>query len=624
MATKDEQLRSAMEAEGLNSSASIKPGLSGMGNIGAVYTPESGVALGDSGKQLNYQVEPTDDPNRYRIGDYTYTGTGYKLVENSPTDIMNRYVTSDAKSRQGLSIGDWFNAASKAVMGFMGLPTNDTTGNTAADLAGMAGTTAAGQAMKGTPYTRVGWAAANFLSSLNDTNQRYLDEYLNQDFNYELAGQFKTGEDGKTVFEPSYNKMADAGPESGSAIKSAQNTDSTKVSINGDNNLTIQVSPVFAESEAYKNLLAGLKDKISDLSVDSANEVIDQDTGTTRLQTIENMVKSAESNYLYNVQTVKSIKEKAPTASNKALDLGVETSKVGYQSEKTLQETTVSIYNDRNELEEVNAKEWLDSVASMDKIGRENYMLSLGNRIADTNISDDEKAVLYGQSIALYAASDNDGDYNGMYNKDFWDAVGSSSEVFSGLSWNQLFGGTELTTFRNNELVSGLFRLGSTIASVKALSKATNAIEKGLRKVSPSISNWAGDGGIKSAVQETEQGASNAKYLAAIAGKTVTQVGYQVAADAMYDAAKIIPYAISGNMDQYDFLKELETDFAMDMLVTYGPGQFVQAMNSPKFEYRILVENTKTGDFEYKRMSDIKGDSNYKILEDELVTSNFH
>lgn len=611
MATKDEQLREAMTEAGQNAAASIKPGLSGMGNIGAVYTPESGVTLGDSGKQIGYQVAPAADENTYRIGDYTYTGTGYKLVENSPTDIVNRYITSDAKSQQGLSLTDWFNAASKAVMGFMGLPTDTS------NVATMAGTTAAGQVMKGNPLTRLAWAGANALSSLNDANEKYLDEYRNQDFNYDLAGTFETDADGKTTFKPNYTKMTGAGEESGSAVKAAQNTDATGVKLTGNNNLAIQVSPVFAQSDSYKNLLATIKDNISTLTEESANEVVDQDTGKTRLQGIEDLVKSAELNYLYNVQTVKSIKEKAPTASNKALDMGVETSKIGYQSEDTLSETTVTVYNERNELQEVNAKAWLDSISSMSKIDRENYMLSLGNRIADPNISDDEKAVLYGQSIALYAASDNDGNYKGMYQKDFWDAIGSSSEVFSGLSWNQIFGGTELTTFRDNELVSGLLQLGTTVASVKALSKATNAIEKGLRRITPGISSWAGDGGIKG-VATSEGGASNAKYLAAIAGKTVTQVGYQVAADALYDAAKLIPYAMSSNLDQYDFLKELETDFAMDMLVTYGPGQFIQAMNSPKFEYRILVENTKTGDYEYKRMSDIKGDTNYKILEDEL------
>lgn len=614
MPTKSEQLRQAMEEAGLDSSASYKPGFSGMGGAGAIYDPRTGIALDGSGKQITYQVEKTDDTNKYRIGDYTYTGSGYKLVENSPTDIVNRYIKSDARSRQGLSITDWFNAAGKAVMGFMGLPTNDTTGDTVKDLAGMAATTAVGQVMKSNIYTRALWAAGSALSSLNEANARYLDDYLNQDFNYELTGVFERDKDGNLKFKPDYKKMADAGVESGSDVKNAQSTENTKVSINGDNNLTMRVSPAFAASDAYTGLLNNLKDKISNLTVDNANEVVDKDTGKTMLQAIEDLVKTSELNYYYNVQTVKNIKEKAPTASDEALNLGVEVSKTGYQSEDTLLETVVSIYNDKNELEKVNAKEWLDGIYAKNDVERENYMLSLGNRIADPNISDDEKAVLYGQSIALYAASDNDGDYKGMYQKDFFDAVGSSPEAFTGLTWNQIFGFTELTTFREDELSSGFLKLATTVASVKALSSATNLLEKGARKITPSISKWAGEGGLKSALGSTSENASTLKNLATIAGKTGTQLVYQVAADAMYDAAKIVPYALSGNMEEYDFLKELQSDVAMDMLVTYGPGQFVGAMNSPKQEYRVLVEDTKTGEVEYKRPSDIKGDNNYKII----------
>ena len=65
---KNAQLRETMQEAGQNPAASFAPGFSGMGNIGAVYTPESGVALGDSGKQVGYKVEPSDDPNKYRIG----------------------------------------------------------------------------------------------------------------------------------------------------------------------------------------------------------------------------------------------------------------------------------------------------------------------------------------------------------------------------------------------------------------------------------------------------------------------------------------------------------------------------------------------------------------------------
>lgn len=620
MATQSEQLRDAMKDAGLDPAASYKPGFSGMGEPGAIYTPSSGVALGDTGKQITYQVPTSSDKNKYRIGDYAYTKSGYKLVENSPTDIVNKYILSGARSRQGLSVGDLFNAASKAALAAMGLPTADVTGNAAVDLANMAETTAIGQIMKGTPITRGIWTFGTVLSSLTDALDRRLDEYLNQDFNYELAGSFETDANGKMIFKPDYKKMAEGGPESGAAVKEAQDTSKTRVSIDGDNNLTFRVSPVFAESDSYKNLVSYVKNNVSSLSEEQANEVVDKDTGETRIQALERLVKTAESNYLYNVQTVKSIKDKAPTASDNALNLGVEVSKIGYQSEKTLEETTVSIYDENNELIEINAKAWLDNISSKDKLARENYMLSLGNRIADPNISDDEKAVLYGQSIALYAASDNDGSYKGMFQKDFFDAIGSSPEVFSGMSWNQIFGFTELTTFKENELVSGLFKLGTTVASVKALTAATNLLEKGLRKVTPTLSKWAGEGGIKEAIKSTDSSASTAKQLAAIAGKTATQVGYQLVADAMYDAAKIIPYALSGNMEDYDFLKELETDFVMDMLVTYGPGQFVDAMNDTKFEYRVLAEDIKTGELEYKRPSEIKNDKSYRIIEDELGT----
>lgn len=624
MAGKDEQLRDVMSENGLDPNASYRPGFSGMGNIGAVYTPTTGVALGNSGTQVGYRVEPAgDDVNKYRIGDYTYTGAGYQLVPNSPTDIVRGYVTSDAASRQGLSLTDWFTAAGKGITAFMGLPTSDNTGNVAADLVGMAGTGALGAAAKlGGPLTQGLWALGNTLQSITDATQRHLDEYWNQDFNFDLAGSFETDEEGNMKFRPSYEKMAEGGPESGAAVKSAQDTNDTSLKIDSDNNLTVQVSPVFAASDAYKNVLKTISDNYDTLTVESANEVIDQDTGKTRLQGMEDLIKSAESNYIYNIQTVKNIKEKAPTASNEAIDLGTEVSKIGYQKEDTLKETTIAIYNERNELEETNAKDWLDSVYKMDKVGRENYMLSLGNRIADPNISDDEKAVLYGQSIALYSASDNDGPYNGMYQKDFWDAVGSTTELFSGLTWNQYFGGTELTTFRENELASGLLSLGSTVGSVLALSKATNLIEKGARKITPGISKWAGDGGVRGAKAAAEaqlgDSASTLKTVSSIAARSATQLGYQVAADAMYDAAKIAPYALTGNIDDYDFLKELETDFVMDMLVTYGPGQFASVIERPKFEYRVLTENSKTGDLEYKRLKDIKGNDNYKILEDEL------
>ena len=554
------------------------------------------------------------------IGDYTYSGgfSGASVIPGTKTDIAQQYINTNAKTMEGLSWRDWFNAASKGVLAAMKLPTNDKTGDTLTDILGTVGTVATGAVMSQNPVTKGLWVFGNVLSSLNDSLSRKVDDYYSQEVEYDLAGLFETDANGKLVFRPDYTKMGDAGPESGKKVLAAQDTTNTGASLNGDNNLTIRVSPVFAASDSYKELLNKLEDSLYSLTEDQANEVVDEDTGTTRLQAIDYLVKASESEFLYNAQAARTIKEKAPTASDKAVDLAVDVSKVGYQKEKDLPNITVTIYNDKNEKEEVNAKEWLDSIASKDKVGRENYMVSLGNRIADSNISDDEKAVLYGQSMALYAASDSNGPYKGMYQKDWGDAIASSSESFTGLTWNELFGGTELTTFRDNEFASGLIQLGSTYASAKLLSWATGKIETGLRKVTPKISSWAGEGGVKNAIENTEQGTSStAKYVAKIAAKSATQFGYQVVADAIYDAAKIAPYALSGNMEQYDFLEELGNDVVMDLLVTYGPGQFVESMNRPKNEYRVLVENTKTGEQEYKRYSDIKGDNNYKVIMSE-------
>lgn len=610
MATKDEQRRELMNNLGLDSNASFKPGLSGMGAVGSVYTPTSGVAIGGSGTQLGYQVESDKgNPNKYRVGDYVSTPTGWSIVENSPTDIINKYITSTALSRQGLSVSDWFEAGKSAALAFNGLPTSSV------NLLDFAGSATTSQMMSKSLPTRLLWTAANFLGSLNDAGQRKLDEYLNQDFNYDIAGEFKRGADGKLVFTADYKKMEGAGSESGSEVLSAQDTSNTNVEMLSDNSLDITVTPIFAQSDNYKDLLSKISDAYSGMTKEQANEVVDKDTGKTRLQDIANLVKYAESQFMYNVSVVRDLKSKAPTASDESLNIAIDVSKIGYLSEDVLKDTTIKVYDDTNNLVDVNAKEYLDSIASKSKIERHNYMSSLGNRIEDSNIPDNEKAVLYAQSMALYAASDSDGEYKGMYQKGFLDSIGSNAEILTGQTWNTYFGGTELSTFRTNEFYSGVFNLGTTLGAVKALTGVTNLFEKGMRSLTPKLSQWAGTS-MKSAV-ESAGNATRIRELAKLSGKTATQLGYQVGADVIYDTAKLLPYALTGNLTEYDFLTELGSDFAMDMIATYGPGRMADAIGSQKFEYRVLIENTKTGKVEYKRMRDVKLDDNIKVLLDE-------
>lgn len=618
---KYEQLRKVIEDAGFNPNDSFLPSTSGTGTAGAIRNPQTGGAIGTSGSLPGkFNTNSTA-----RLGDYIQDANGnWKLVTNSPTDVVQRYVTSSAAPLQGLSLSDWFSAASSAISSSFGLP------GTYNDNGEMVGKVVAGQTLAvrnslgkriAPAGLRAAWAIGNFIESLTDAQDAKNQEYLNQDFNYELAVDTFRDKDGVLRYKPNYQKMASGGSESGEAVKAFADSSILNVSMNGDNNLNILVSPVFAASDRYKQTLNNIKNTFGSLTVAQANEVVDQDTGKTALQTIEDYIRSEQSQYLYNAQTIRLIKEKAPNASDKSLNIAADTSKIGYLDTKQLENVKVTIYNQNNQLEEVNAKVYLDSIADMDKIGRNDYMLSLSNRINSNDVTDDEKAILYAQSMALYAASDTDGPYKGMYQRSFLDEIGSIPEAFSHLTWNSYLGGTDLETFRRDELASGFLTIGQTVASIFALGKTTNLIESGLRKI-PVLSKLSDAVGTTtseavSATLESAKmaGETNLQTLAKIAGKTAGQVGFQLAADALYDTAKLIPYALTGNSEEYDFLNELGTDFLMDVLITYGPSSFAGEMNSggTKTEYRNPYINTETGKVEYLRASDVKNDSKYVV-----------
>lgn len=612
---KDSQIRNILEEWGYNPNDSYKPVTAGTGTSGALYNQYTGGVIGTSGStpgQYNQNANA-------RLGDYEQDSQGnWNVVKNSPTDYVQRYVTSSAAPKQGLSIGDWFNAGKSALTSLFGLPSeSDNTGE-------FAGKAVAGQVMSKIPGANVLWAAGNFLESLTEAQEEKNQDYLNQDFDYELAGEFYEDENGVKKFKPNYQKMASAGPESGSAVKTAADSSIIGVNMTADNKLDITVSPVFALSDRYKEALKNIKNTYGALTKAQADEVIDQDTGKTRLQTIEDYIRSEQTEYFYNAQVIRDIKNKAPHASDAMLNVAADTSKIGYYSEDQLDKVKVAIYNDNNKLEEVNAKEYLDSIKNMSKVERNDYMLKIGNRITSPDISDDEKAVLYAQSMALYAASDSaNSPYTGMYQRDFLDEVGCMPEAFSGLSWNTFFGGTDLETFRQDELSSGALSLASTGASIYTLGKATNLLESGIRKIPglSTLSEYTGESG-KSAMETfrntiADTNIAPIKAAGQYVAQTAGQVGFQLAADAVYDAAKIIPYALTGNIDEYDFVKELETDFLMDVLVTYGPRSFAEGMSrgGTKSEYRVAYENTKTGEIEYLRPKDAKKDSTYRIIE---------
>lgn len=576
------------------------------------------IILRNPGNPNDYRMQMTFGDPRYkntadtqsaRVGDYVFTKNGPVAATNSVTDYVQRYTNIvGGTNRKGLSFSDWMDALKVSIGGMIGAPTDSS------NVGSFIGTTVASQAVRKTPLAPV-WGFGTLIDQLNKAQERYNEEWANTMVDYSSAVSFKDDGNGGKIAVLDYDKIGTAiGPGNGSGITAATNTDDTRVELTDTNNLKIVASSAFVNSSAYQDVVKKLTDSLTGLDKESADEIVDSDTGTTRLQAIEELVKSAESNFYYNARSIATLKEVAPTASEEALARGSYTMLAGYVKTDSLKEMTISVYNKDNQLEELNAEEYFDSIQKMGKTERNDYMLSLGDRINDDEISDDEKAVLQAQANALYALSDGSDKYKGMYNKDLWDTIGDTGGLITGIrlgDWGKAMGGYgSLSTFKNDDIASGLLNLGSGLGGMFVMSKIVNGLEGLFRQGTTSLGNFIGDNkvgnflknldgfapqdvgqSIGSAASELGKSGfkTGAKALGTWAAKTATQVGYQTLADAAYDTAKAVAYNITGN--DYDFMNELKTDFLLDTLMTYGPSAYRNAMSGDgsKYEYRSMV-----------------------------------
>ena len=556
----------------------------------------------------------TKDTQSARVGDYIFTKNGPEVATNSITDYVQRYASViGGTERKGLTFSDWMNAIGTGIAGFLGAPTD--TSNLGTTVGTLAVSQAAKAAAAYAPGINVVWALGQGANALNEAQARYNEEWANTVVDYASAVKFEDDGNGGKRAILDFGRIATSGmATSGEGIKSATNTDETKVELTDANKLKITASSAFLKSSAYENLKKELKDNLKELTKDGANEVVDDDTGATRLQMIERMVKDAESQYYYEARSIATLKEVAPTASAEALAKGSFTMLSGYVDTDNLKEMQISIYDKDNNLKEVNAEEYFDEIKNMDKTERNDYMLSIGDRINDENISDDEKAVLQAQANALYALSANSDKYGGMYQKDLWDTIGDTGGLITGIrlgDWGKMMGGYgSLTTFTDDDIASGLLGLGSRIGGMLLTGKIMNGIEKGLRAGTTKLGSVIGDNKIGNflkgldgfAPQDVGQNfgeaaseigkegfKAGAKAIGTWAAKTATQVGYQALADAAFDTAKAAAYAMTQN--DYNFWNELKTDFWLDTVMTYGPAAYRGAMagDGSKMELRPTV-----------------------------------
>ena len=569
---------------------------SGLDAATSLYDQDGNVITNTNIREDNAitRANPTDpnDPEA-RIGDYVLQQGGVAaVVPNSRTDLIRRYgAVTGGSTRQKLKLTDYSNALVNGFSAFMGAPTD--TSNIATTVA----TSTVGQLVKGTPLKWF-WAALNAADSLMKAQDAYTKAWADQEVDYDVALDFSTDEDGREIAKVNYEKMKDAGVGSGADVLKATDTENSDVALLEDNNLSVNVSPAFASSDLYKNIISQVKDAYPNLTQEMANTVINEETGATVLDTIKRVILSQESQYYYNARAIYDFKQIAPDASAKSLEEASYTQLIGAMNQDSLKEMTVTVYNDTNEAVEVNAEEYLNSIKDMDDKGRENYMVSLGNRIQSEDISDDEKAVLQAQANALYMASNSDGAYKDMYKKDFWDSVADTRTLLFGIRAGSIFGIDELTTFEDNELYRAGLDLTTGVTRAWVTAKAMGAIEKLERAGISALGSKIGDNALGRALSSVNTyapqgenfhlhdigaGMSAASYL----GRTSVQNLTQLAADATFDLAKMGAYAATG--EDYDFWSELRTDFLIDTLMTYGPSAYVESTEAPKYERRRVA-----------------------------------
>lgn len=571
------------------------------------------------------KTELLNDPTR-RIGDYVWVLDEPQVVPNSITDYAQRYAAvTGGTERQTINIGDIGNALLSGIVTGKGIP--DFEVDSPEGIAKTAGTWIAYQGIKGVPGAGQIAGLMSFATSLEEAQQAYNDIWYNTEVDYESAIDFERDENGKLLGKINYDKMKNAGLGSGRGIFEASDTSGTGVQLLDDNKLDISVSDDYANTDDYASVLKNIKEMLPTLTKDQADAIVDEDTGMTLLDSINNYVKSAESQYYYSSRSIKVLKDVAPAASAEALAKGSYTMLAGYVDSDNLKDMTITTYDSENKEQEVNAYDYFNDFKKLDKTKRNDYIESISNRIQSNVISDDEKAVLQAQANALYAASDNDGEFKGMLQKDFFDHVGDMSDPIFGVRLGTLgdwLGGYgSLTAFKDDETLKAFMDLGSGALRIHNITKIMNGIEKIFRSGSGKLPGKVGrffTNLSENAPQDEKISMLDVKSLGELknyAVNTVAQTGYQMSADTAYDLASWAAHAAAG--EDYDFWEELRKDFLLDVLVTYGPKFYKEAMERPRYEYRPVevryyesdADEFFTGDGKGRLITDIE----YKPVE---------
>lgn len=547
------------------------PGASGFG-----LRDSQGNAVGNTWYSIDTPTPSVEDQTA-RIGDYVLQKGVPTVVPNSPTDLSQKY---------------------KIAIGGSGLTSQEAVAQSV-DMPSIAGGAAGGAAigsMFGPAGTLIG-GLAGALNAYNTNAEDALKKWQEENIKYDTAVEFYRDDAGKLNYKLDYSKMGTGGPRSGEGIKEAQ-TRETQVSLGDDGRLKVTVSPIFASTARFQELVDWISENYAGLTKDTENyeQIVEE---------IKNGIDGEAQSYVTNMRLYADYANRFPDASPEAIVAAYMTEVSGYIDPEKMGDFSMSVIG-ASGIETKTAKDFFDSVFNMSLDDRNRLLERLNDIVyGDNDYGANEKAIAFGELRALYTVSNNpekyeDDKYQGMLNADFFVTLMSN---FSPLGLNAgdvlhfVSGGNLIQTkqefLNQNDFSRFVGAVGSVGAGFGLFKGATALIEKGM-KLLPGTSQL-----FRASLEGQEGGAL--AFFAQNTGNT-REVAKAAAASAAFKTIKVGVFdaALAGSktlVSGADFWSEFGQDLARDAVLEavfsyYDTVQFQKAVNDSTV---LVVRDPKTG-----------------------------
>lgn len=555
-----------------------------------------------------YNLE-INDPT-IRVGDYYFVDGNPQVVPNSPTDLANRYqVIYGGTEKPEANIG-WTNVGGSAVGG---AATGALLGSTIGSVLPGPGTIIGGIA-----GALLGGLTGGLISYKNATDEA-VENWNNEKVTYDTAVDFYRDEDGALKYKLNYQKIGMAGPRSDDWAKEMQ-TRETSVTLGDDGRLKVTVSPIFASTERFKEIIDWISENYSGLSRNTENY-------ESIIKQIQDGIDGEVKSYMTNLQLYADYANRFSSASPDVIVPAYMTEIGGYVDPEKMGEYTMTLIDDENGVKTDTAKNFFDSVYDMNKDDRNRLLEKLTKIIydEDNEYSDNEKAVALGEMRALYAVSNNsegykDDKYQGMLDAD-WFVTFLDHFAPLGLSAGDVIrfvsGGNWLPTkqefLNQNDLAGFIGVVGGTAAGLGLFAGGTKLIEKGLKLLpgSSALFNASVEGytGGQLAFIKTYLEGSNASNLVTMvkglwSSGNIGAVGKAFAASAAFKTLKlgIFDAALAGTktlVSGTDFWSEFGKDIARDAILetVFSYYDMVRYTKSVYSSTKQIYKNKETGEW---------------------------